>query len=187
VLVGGNDGNYLENGRVEGDQGRLMVVRERGIVGADRAARETTGGGGISVNTNANPVLIYSHRLKAGDLAANEQFLVEAKLVTEVSSRARVSTEMFLTKDPNATDGSGLDKVSPIQIGEHNGINCTSGTSPCTSRKVAVFRVTEAITGPVYVNLTARSAVPGGGSANVTVKRNDGWLRSVRYSAAFGP
>src|SRR5688572_23236536 len=31
VLVGGNDGNYLDNGKVEQDQGRLMAIRERGV------------------------------------------------------------------------------------------------------------------------------------------------------------
>ncbi len=186
VLVGGNDGNFLEDGRVEGDVSRLMAIRERGIAGADRAASETSGGGSIAVNTNANPVLIYSHRLKAGDLVANEQFVVEAMLVTEVNDRARVSSELFLTTDPNAAEGPRLDKISPAQIGEQNGVNCTAGTSPCTARKVAVFHIDQAIHGPVYVNLAVKSAVPGGGSTKVTVHRNAGFLRAVRYSAALG-
>jgi len=49
-----------------------------------------------------------------------------------------------------------------------------------------VFRVTADLAGPIYVNVVARSAVPGGGAAHVTVKRDDGWVRSLRYSAAFG-
>ena len=183
VLVGGNDGNYLDNGKIEGDQARLMVVRERGITGADRAMRESSGNGSFDVNTNANPELVYSHLLKQGDLKAGEQFVVEAKIVANVASRARISTEMFLTHDNNATDGNGLDKVNPSQIGEHNGVNCTGD---CATRKVAVFRATDKIAGPVYVNVKARSAVPGGGSTRVTVKRPDGYVRSVRYSAAFG-
>ena len=184
VLVGGNDGNYLDNGRVEQDQGRLMAVRERGIAGGDRAMRETNGGSSFTVNTNANSELAYSHQLKPGDLEAGEQFIVEAKLVTNVASRARVSSEMFLTRDKNATDGNGLEKIAPAQINEHNGINCTS---TCTTRKVAVFKVTEKITGPVYVNVTVRSAVPGGGSTRVTVRRGDGFVKSVRYSAQLSP
>ena len=184
VLVGGNDGNYLDNGKVEGDQGRLMVVRERGIAGGDRAMRESSGNGSFDVNTNANPELVYSHLLKQGDLAAGEQFVVEARIEANVASRARLSTEMFLTHDKNATDGNGLDKVAPSQINEHNGVNCTSN---CVTRKVAVFRVTEPVAGPVYVNVTARSAVPGGGTTRVTVKRADGFVKSVRYAAAFGP
>lgn len=182
VLVGGNDGNYLDNGKVEGDQARLMVVRERGITGGDRAMRESSGNGSFDVNTNANPELVYSHLLKNGDLEAGEQFVVEARIEADVASRARFSTEMFLTHDKNATDGNGLDKVAPSQIGEHNGVNCLDD---CVTRKVAVFHVTERIAGPVYVNITARSAVPGGGSTRVTVKRANGFVRSVRYAAAF--
>jgi hypothetical protein len=182
LLVGGNDGNYLDNGKVEGDQSRLMVVRERGIAAGDRAMRESSGSGSFDVNTNANPELVYSHLLKQGDLEAGEQYVVEARVAGDVASRARFSTEMFLTHDNNATDGS-LDKAAPSQIGEHNGVNCTSD---CVTRKVAVFRVAEKIAGPVYVNVAVRSAVPGGGTTRVTVKRADGYVKSVRYNAAFG-
>jgi hypothetical protein len=187
VLVGGNDGDYLDNGRVEGDVARLMVVRERGIVAGDRAARETSGGGNLGVNTSANPVVIYSHRLKGAgdDLLAGEQFVVEAKLVTAVGDRARISAQLVVSKSPDGTD-NGVDKIAPGSISEQNGVNCTAGTSPCVTRKVAVFRVTDAITGPVYVNVVAKSAVPGGGTTNVTVRRDDGWIRSVRYNALFG-
>ncbi|MBA3396455.1 MAG: hypothetical protein H0T89_27740 [Deltaproteobacteria bacterium] len=186
VLVGGNDGNYLDNGRVDGDQGRLMVIRERRITGGDRASRETSGGGDITVNTSANPVLIYSHRLKpAGeDLQANEQFLVEARIVTTVSTRARFSTEMFLTRNPNAIDGNGVEAITPAAINEHNGVNCTPGGA-CVTRKVAVFRVDRRIGDAIYVNVIAKSAVPGGGSARVTVQRNAGSVRSLRYAARF--
>jgi hypothetical protein len=48
-----------------------------------------------------------------------------------------------------------------------------------------VFRATEDIAGPVFVNLIAKSAVPGGGSSNVVAKRNDGWVRSTRYRASL--
>ena len=176
ILVGGNDGNYLENRRVEQDQGRLMVIRERGVTAADRAMRETSGGGALAVNTNANPEIVYSHAL--GELRAGQRYVVEAKLVVAVASRARFSTELFLTRDRNATDGNGLDKVAPSQIGEHNGINCTDH---CVTRKVAVFEVKEAVAGPVYLHVTARSAVPGGGTTRVTVKRGDGFVRTLRY------
>jgi hypothetical protein len=184
VIVGSNDGDFLATGDVEQDQGRLMAIRERGLVAADRARRETTDGGSKEINTNANPELVYSHAL--GDLKAGEQYVIEAKLVTEVSARARFSTEMFLTKNRQATDGNGLDKVAPSAIAEHNGINCTPGTSPCTTERVAVFRVTEDVAGPVYVNIVAKSAVPGAGSARVVVKRGEGFVRSVRYAASFG-
>jgi hypothetical protein len=182
VLVGGNEGNYLANGIVEGDVARLMVIRERGIDAADRHARETSGGGNVVVPTTTAPTLLFSHPLKAGDagLKAGEQYVVEAKIPTTVGSRARFSSKMYLTTDPNDDDGGSVDGVTPKAIGEHNGINCLPGET-CITRKVAVFTVTEDVPGPVYVNIYAKSAIPGGGSTTVTVHRGDGWLRSTRY------
>ena len=185
VLVGQNDGNYLDNGNVDGDSGRLMAIRERGITAADRAMRETSGGGSVDMNLQARPVLIFSHKLQDGDIAAGEQFAIEAKIVTDVSSRARFSTMMFVTKDPHQTDANGFAAVTPTHIGEGNGFNCTAGTTPCTTRKVSVFRADRDIPGPVFVNIIAQSEVPGGAPSHVTVRRRDSWVRSVRYSARF--
>jgi hypothetical protein len=187
LLVGGNDGDYLANGLVEGDQGRLMFVRERGIDAADREVRESTGSGTITLPTDASPVLVYSHPLKAGGgkVEKNERYVIEAKIVTQVSSRARFSTQMFLTKNPAATDGSGFTGITPESIGEHNGANCTPGTNPCTTRKVSVFQVDADINDPVYVNIIAKSEVPGGGAATVTVDKSTGWIRSTRYAASL--
>lgn len=186
VLVGENEGDYLQNGVVQGDKGRLMVVRERGLGDADRGERQTTGSATLAIPTNATPTIIYSHPLKAdGDgLKKDEQYVVEAVVVTAVSDRARFSTRMFLTRDPSDRDGS-LDHIEPKAIGEHNGTNCTSGTSPCKTRKVSVFRVAEDIAGPVYVNIVGISEVPGGGSASVAVRKADGFLRSTRYAAGL--
>lgn len=187
LLVGENEGDYLLNGIVLGDKGRLMAVRERNLEEEDRDRRETTGAGSVAVPTTATPVVLYSHPLRAGGggLRKDEQYVVEARVVTAVSDRARFSTRMFLTRDPAATEGT-LDGVDPRSIGEHNGINCTSGTSPCTTRKVSVFRVERDIAGPVHVNLVGISAVPGGGSASVSVRRADGFLRSTRYAPSLG-
>jgi hypothetical protein len=179
MLVGGNEGDYLQNGIVDDDKARLMAVRERGLEAADREERESSGSGSITMPLDARSVLIYSHRL--GDLERDAQYLVEAKIVTAVSDRARFSTQMFLTRDPGETDPGGLERITPKAIGEHNGINCTAGTSPCTTLKVGVFRVDEDIPGPVYLNLIARSEVPGPGSATVRVDRAEGWVRSTRY------
>jgi hypothetical protein len=186
VLVGENEGDFLENGIIQGDKGRLMAIRERGIGNDDRSERETTGSGALGIPTSATPIVLYSHPLKAGGegLLKDEQFVVEAKVVTAVSARARFSTRMFLTHDPSARDGK-LDKVAPDSIGEHNGTNCTDGTSPCTTRKVSVFRVQEDIAGPVYLNIVGISEVPGPGSANVSVRRADGFLRSTRYAPSL--
>lgn len=186
VLVGANEMNYLDNGVVEGDKGRLMAIRERNLAAGDRHLREASGSRTLTMPTNADPVVIYSLALKAGDgeLVRGEQFVVEAKVVTEVSSRARFSTQLIVAKRPDAT-GGGLAAIAPHAIGEHNGKNCTPGTSPCTTRKVAVFRVDGDISGRVYVNLIAKSEVPGGGSARVTVDQGKGWLRATRYAAAL--
>jgi hypothetical protein len=45
--------------------------------------------------------------------------------------------------------------------------------------------ITDRVAGPVRVKLEVRGAVPGGGSANVTAKAGDGFLRVVRYPAAL--
>lgn len=184
VIVGGNEGNYLDNHVVEGDRARLMAVRERGITADDRDERESSGDGTRNVPTTAEPVLVYSHTL-AGDIRGDEQFLVEAKIVASVGSRARVSTEMFLTTDADAIDGGGFDAIAPRQIGEHNGINCLPNHGRCTLRKVAVLRAREDIAGPVHVNVVVKSAVPGGGTTSVVLHRENGWVRSTRYPAAL--
>jgi hypothetical protein len=161
-----------------------MAIRERGLAAGDRVKRESSGQGGKSINTNANSELVYAHELKPGGaLEPGEQYYVEAKLVVETASRARTSSMLFLTKNKDATDGNGVDAINPGAISEHNGINCTGGT--CTIRKVAVFTVTQRVAAPVYVNLIMRSAVPGGGSTNVTAKRGEGFIRSVRYRASL--
>jgi hypothetical protein len=186
ILVGENEGDYLQNGVVAGDKGRLMVIRERGIAASDREERETSGTGSLGIPITATPKVLYSHPLKpnAAGLKKDEQYVVEAKVVTAVSSRARFSTRMFLTHDKGATDGH-LDNIAPTSIGEHNGHNCTDGTSPCTTRKVSVFRAEKDIAGPVYVNIVGISEVPGGGSATVTVRKADGYLRSTRYAPSL--
>ncbi len=186
VLVGENEGDFLQNGVIQGDKGRLMVVRERGLGDGDRGERETTGSGTLAIPTNATPTVLYSHPLESdGDgLKRNEQYVVEAKVVTAVSARARFSTRMFLTRDPSDRDGA-LDHIEPKAIGEHNGTNCTSGTSPCTTRKVSVFRVEEDIPGPVYVNIVGISEVPGPGTASVSVRKGEGFLRSTRYAPSL--
>lgn len=182
VLVGENEGDYLANGVVQGDKARLVAVRERGLAAGDRHERETSGTGNLQVPSDASATLVYSHELADG-LAKDEQFLIEAKLVTAVGGRARVSSKLFVTKDPNATDGHAPEGIVPQEIGEHNGTNCTAGQSPCTTRKVAVFRASDDVAGPVYVNVVVHGAVPGGGSTAITVHRGDGFVRSTRYEA----
>lgn len=176
VIVGGNDGDFLAEGKIDSDLARLMAVRERNVVAADRKRDEESGGGNVRIPTTANPVTIYALELKNGqDLLPGEQFLVEARLPVDASSRARVSSQLVLSKS------SG---IAPDAISEHNGYNCTGGAG-CTQKKVAVFRVRDRVAGPVRVKLEVRSAVPGGGSTNVVARAGEGHLRVVRYPAAL--
>ena len=184
LIVGESEGDYLANQVVGGDKARIMVVRERGELGAGAEASETTAEGSLQVPTDASATLVYSHAL--GPVRAGEQFLIEARFSTSVSSRARVSSLVFVATDPAATESAGLESIAPKAIGEHNGINCTAGQSPCTTRKVAVLRVTEDVDAPLFVNVVVKSAVPGGGSANVQVQRDAGWIRATRYAAELG-
>jgi hypothetical protein len=184
LLVGGNDGNFLDNGKVDQDKARLMAVRERGIGAADRASRESSGSGTKSINTNANAELIYSHRLKpqGQGIKKGEQFIVEAKIAADTAGRARFSSELIAVKNPDAKDGK-IESFVPDAINESNGFNCTGGA--CTQRKVAVFRAKEDINDAVFINVVVKAAVPGGGSTRITVKKGDGWVKSVRYGAAY--
>lgn len=182
VIVGGNDGDFLANHRYDGDLARLVALRERNLGPADRHARESSGNGSFGVNTNANPEVVYSHRLAEGDLVAGETFLVEALVDADVANRARFSTELIVSHRPDATDGK-IEKLAPASVGEQNGVNCSGA---CRSRKVTAFRVKEDVEGPVFVNVVVKSAVPGGGSTRVTVDRSKGWVRSVRYAASLG-
>lgn len=187
LLVGENEGDYLANGVVQGDKARIMAVRERDVRAGDRVEREATGGGAVVMPLDAREVLIYSLQV-AGDagLARGEQYYVEARATVRTTGRARFSTQLFLARDPRATDPRSLDGVIPGAISEHNGGNCTPGTSPCVTNRVAVFRAGDDARGPVYIQLIARSAVPGGGGgATVTVDRGDGWLRATRYPASL--
>lgn len=180
VLVGENEGDFLANGMIGSDKARLMVVRERGLVDADREQHETSGSGTMSVPTDASARLVYSHRI-ADALRKDEQLAIEAKLVTAVGGRARISSKLFVTRDPSATEGDDVLGIAPGELGEHNGTNCTAGQSPCTTRKAAVLRASADVDGPIYVNLVVHGAVPGGGATAITVRKDEGWVRSVGY------
>lgn len=178
VLVGGNDHDFLQNHKVEGDVSRLMAVRERGVRASDRDVRETSGSGTMSVNTTARPEVVYSQRLTSSGLRAGEQFLIEAQVDTDVGGRVRFSTELMLAPGPEDTDGRSVDEVTPKHLGEQNGFNCTSR---CTTHKVAVFRVDRPLSGSWFVNVVAKSEVPGGGSTRVSVNKGQGFVRTTRW------
>ncbi|MBX7098404.1 MAG: hypothetical protein K1X89_11875 [Myxococcaceae bacterium] len=180
VLVGGNDHDFLQNHKVEGDVSRLMAVRERGVRAQDRDVRETSGSGTMSVNTTARAEVVYSQRLTSSGLEPGEQFLIEAEVQTDVGGRVRFSTELMLAPGPEDADGRAVDEVTPKHLGEQNGFNCTSR---CTTHKVAVFRVDRPLSGSWFVNVVAKSEVPGGGSTSVRVNKAEGFVRTTRWGA----
>ena len=90
VLVGGNDHDFLQNHKVEGDVSRLMAVRERGVRASDRDVRETSGSGTMSVNTTARPEVVYSQRLTSSGLRAGER--VPVRIICAISAREDTRT-----------------------------------------------------------------------------------------------
>ncbi len=184
LIIGANEGNFLQNGDSEQDRGRVMLVRERGIAPADKALRVTkhdVRAGGIAMFSDGDDHRIYSHTLKGGnDLRAGEKFRVWAEVEATSDHRVNVDLRMFVTKDRYAKHGRTPDAIRPGEISEHNGTNCSPG-NPCRLRKVAVFEVTRDIQGPVYVNLVSSAEVPGPGVAHVTVQ-DRGFVKSLRYA-----
>jgi hypothetical protein len=185
LIIGANEGNFLDNNNSEQDRGRIMMVRERGISPGDRALRVTDHDvkkGSIDIASNGDWKRIYSHTLKGGnDLKAGEVYRVWAEVDATSNHRVNLSLLFFLTKNRDDRNGGAIDGVSPKAISEHNGTNCSPG-SPCKLPKVALFKVDHDIAGPVFVNVTASAEVPGPGAATVTI-RDTGFVKSLRYSA----
>ncbi len=183
LLIGANEGNFLANGEVEQDRGRLMVIRERGLAPSDKIVRETKDnvrGGGLPMASNGRDERLYSHRLAGGrDLRAGEKFRVWAVVDAETDHRVNLGLRMFLTRDREDVNGGQLEAIEPGAISEHNGTNCTP-SNPCHLKKVAVFQVQRDLQGPVFVNISGNCEVPGPGSARVTIK-NSGFVKSIRY------
>ncbi len=184
LIIGANEGNFLQNGDSEQDRGRVMLVRERGIAPADKTLRVTkhdVRGGGIAMYSDGDDHRIYSHTLKGGnDLRAGEKFRVWTEVEATSDHRVNVDLRMFVTKQRYAKHGGTPDAIKPGEISEHNGTNCSPG-NPCRLRKVAVFEVTRDIRGPVYINLVSSAEVPGPGVAHVTV-HDSGFVKSLRYT-----
>jgi hypothetical protein len=184
LIIGANEGDFLQNGDSEQDRGRVMLVRERGISPADkvlRATKHNVKGGTITFGSNGDNHRIYSHTLAGGrDLKQGEKFRVWAELDATSDHRVNVDLEMFLTKNRNDRNGGKIDAMQPGAISEHNGTNCSPG-NPCKLRKVALFEVKQDVKGPVYINIASGAEVPGPGSANVSV-HDSGFIKSVRYA-----
>lgn len=183
LIIGANEGNFLQNGDSEQDRGRVMVVRERDVKPADKVLRVTkhnVKSGNINFRSNGDSHRIYSHTVAGGrDLKAGESFRVWAELDATSDHRVNVDLEMFLTKNRNDKNGGHINGTNPSSLSEHNGTNCSPG-NPCKLRKVAVFTVTQDIQGPVFINIASGAEVPGPGSANVSV-HDSGFIKVVGY------
>lgn len=184
LLIGANEKDFLQNGKVEQDRGRIMAVRKRDVTPADELVRvtgHTVRNGAIGLASNGDWKRLYSHALKAGnDLKAGESYEIVAEVDATSNARVNLSLQMFLTRNRFDHNGGGIDGVSPAAISEHNGTNCSPG-NPCHLRKVAVLRVDHDLAGPVYVNVIGAAEVPGPGSANVTIQ-DQGFVKSLRYA-----
>jgi hypothetical protein len=173
LLIGENNGNFLRNGDVDPDKGRLMVIRDRGA----QTEVSTENRGQMRIPTNKRPTKFFSAKLKDGDLNANSRYAIEVTVRARAKGRARLSSKMFLTKNRGADDGNGIEGTTPGAISEHNGINCSGG---CTFRRVAVFSVDRDVSGPVFVNVHGRGAQRSPGAR---VEVLGATARIIRYRA----
>ena len=184
LLLGANEGDFLQNGAIEQDRGRIMAVRERELTADDVSLRVTehdVRGGPIQLASNGDWKRIYSHTLAGGrDLRAGEKFRVWAEIDASADHRVNLSLLFFLTKNRYDHNGGALAETSPKEISEHNGTNCSPGDD-CHLRKLAVFQVDRDLPGPVYVNIAASTEVPGPGSATTTI-HDTGFIKAVRYA-----
>jgi hypothetical protein len=184
LLLGANEGDFLQNGNIEQDRGRVMAVRERDLKATSVALEETSHNvksGPIDLASDGHGRAIYSHPLNGGrDLKAGEKYRLWADVEASSNHRVNLSLEMFLTKNRGDDDGGKVDNTSPSAISEHSGTNCSPG-SDCHLRKVAVFQVDRDIAGPVFINISASTEVPGPGSATTTI-HDSGFIKAVRYT-----
>lgn len=161
LLVGQNQ----PDGTVEGNQGRLNVVRFRpasppkaiGAKSGHRQARK------IPVQKGVRTI-VYS--LALSKLRENEQLVVSAELPTSAAGLgypARISTELVLASDPTESKpGRGIKALASLngELTKFNGFNCLAATSSCLTRKVGVSRILRSTSRDVFLNLVAVSAAP---------------------------
>lgn len=183
LLIGANEGNFLDNGEIEQDRGRIMAIRERGLTAGDvaqRVTRHTVRRGAIALASNDRWTRIYSHTLNGGaDLRAGQKFRVWTNVDASSNHRVNLSLLFFATKHRFDRNGGSVDALRPAQLTEHNGTNCSPGND-CHLRKVAVFEVDRDVRGPVYLNVAASTEVPGPGVATTTI-HDTGFIKAVRY------
>lgn len=184
IIVGANEGNFLDNGKVEQDRARIMAVRERNVAPADVSLHVTDHDvkkDPITMSSGDKERPIYLAALNGGrDLRAGEKYRVWSEVHASSNHRVNLQLEMFLTKSKSDGNGGKVDGIEPGPISEHNGANCSPGTD-CHLRKVAVFEVKRDVKGPVFVDIAAATEVPGPGAATTTI-HDDGFVKVVRYA-----
>jgi len=184
LIVGANEGNFLDNGKLEQDRARIMAVRERDLAPGDvtmRATKHNVKSNAFSVSSGDPERPLYVHPVNGGhDLKAGEKYRIWAEVDASSNHRVNLSLEMFLSKNPHDANGGSIDGTYPQAISEHNGTNCSPGND-CHLRKVAVFEAKKDIKGPVFVIISGSTDVPGPGSA-VTRISDSGFIKEVKYA-----
>lgn len=132
--------------------------------------------------------VVFAHRLD--DLAANEQLLVRARLVTDAARLgypARISTRLFLADAPSQVEpGGGAAGVATWKghLSKFTGFNCLPESGPQASQKFGVLAIRTAPGRPLYLNLVAVSAAPFGGERPgdaLPIVTADSFLELTRY------
>lgn len=185
LLVGENE----PGGGVEGDKGRINVMRLRGQVpppkqqGTRRLRKRA-----IPIDKEQPNVLLS---LRLDNLVKDEQLVVNALVNASAANldyEARFSTRLILADSPDhaKVDPQGVaHQVGSLggEVGKHNGFNCLPQRGLTPSRRVGMFRIEENSDRPLYLNLVAESARPGHAAdpARTLKIAGTGYLRALRY------
>ena len=169
VLVGGNHKDYLQNGKVEQGDARMMAIADHGPDGNTATKRQEVDiKPSDTLRDGDKDVTIASHKLQ--DVKKGEQFFVEASFQVNGNGRPRFSTQLRLE------DKQSRKVADPGSIGEENGTNPTGSTA---YRKVAVFAV-EDDKKAIEIKLTGTVGAPG--HNNPSVKVTGGKLKIERHT-----
>ena len=186
LLVGENEANGAPPKK---DKGRINVVRFRPRRRAGHRTKTAAARSARVALQKGLRTLVYS--LPLPGLAADEQLWLRARLVTRsaLDFPARISTEVFLTDGPTATDpGHYAVGVSDFhaEIAKFNGFNCLAGET-CHSPKLGVMRMRRDADRTLYANLVATGTDPfhqgDGGEALEVV--GGGFIEAIRYPPSW--
>lgn len=191
-------GQTTPQGDVVTDMGRLNVVRKAASDREGDPAHRFTDTpliDGVPIEKGRRDV-VYSQELS--DLRRDDQIVVKAHMYNDISSLSynivRIKSRLVLAPSPTAT-GPGPEVRQITQprgeIAEGNGFNCTQRRPRCLTLKVGVItmrRVPRDEQGnpiPLYVNLVADSARPGGQTRSTLPILPEGGLGTIVYPASM--